>query len=93
MIRRVEGSTRPKNGTHRTRLSRNVPAVLLTVTANATTDFPDASDIGYLLHKHPDRVQTRNLPMGQTTVLYPEVSAERTTLAVLLDATDGKSPA
>ncbi len=93
LIRRVEGSTRPENGTHRTRLSRNVAAVLLTVTANATTDFPDASDIGYLLHKHPDRVQSWNLPMGATTVLYPEVSAERTTLAVLLDATDGKSPA
>ncbi|WP_232433618.1 3' terminal RNA ribose 2'-O-methyltransferase Hen1 [Rhodococcus sp. AW25M09] len=55
------------------------------MTANATTDFPDASEIGYLLHKHPDRVQTRDLPMGRTTVLYPEVSAERTTVAVLLD--------
>lgn len=75
----------PKNGTHRTRLCRNVAAVLLTVTANATTDFPDSSDIGYLLHKHPDRVQSWNLPMGATTVLYPEVSAERTTVAVLLN--------
>ncbi|OZC73066.1 3' terminal RNA ribose 2'-O-methyltransferase Hen1 [Rhodococcus sp. 06-418-5] len=64
--------------------------MLLTVTANATTDFPDASDIGYLLHKHPDRVQTRNLPMGNTTVLYPEVSATRTTVAVLAD-TDAAS--
>ncbi|WP_230594738.1 3' terminal RNA ribose 2'-O-methyltransferase Hen1 [Rhodococcoides fascians] len=63
------------------------------MTANATTDFPDTSDIGYLLHKHPDRVLSRNLPMGAATVLYPEVSAERTTLAVLLDATDDKSPA
>lgn len=60
--------------------------MLLTVTANATTDFPDASDIGYLLHKHPDRVQSWNLPMGKTTVLYPEVSATRTTVAVLVDA-------
>nr|WP_254925452.1 MULTISPECIES: 3' terminal RNA ribose 2'-O-methyltransferase Hen1 [unclassified Rhodococcus (in: high G+C Gram-positive bacteria)] len=63
------------------------------MTANATTDFPDTSDIGYLLHKHPDRVLSRNLPMGAATVLYPEVSAERTTLAVLLDATDDRSPA
>ncbi|MDV8021942.1 3' terminal RNA ribose 2'-O-methyltransferase Hen1 [Rhodococcus sp. IEGM 1330] len=55
------------------------------MTANATTDFPDASDIGYLLHKHPDRVQSWNLPMGTTTVLYPEVSAQRTTVAVLLN--------
>ncbi|WP_415973401.1 3' terminal RNA ribose 2'-O-methyltransferase Hen1 [Rhodococcus sp. 077-4] len=55
------------------------------MTANATTDFPDASDIGYLLHKHPDRVLSRNLPMGAATVLYPEVSAERSTIAVLLD--------
>ncbi len=59
--------------------------MLLTVTANATTDFPDASEIGYLLHKHPDRVQSWNLPMGTTTVLYPEVSAQRTTVAVLLN--------
>ncbi|MGV8875566.1 MAG: 3' terminal RNA ribose 2'-O-methyltransferase Hen1 [Rhodococcus sp. (in: high G+C Gram-positive bacteria)] len=56
------------------------------MTANATTDFPDASEIGYLLHKHPDRVQSWNLPMGTTTVLYPEVSAARSTVAVLLDA-------
>ncbi|MDV6264895.1 3' terminal RNA ribose 2'-O-methyltransferase Hen1 [Rhodococcoides yunnanense] len=63
------------------------------MTANATTDFPDTSDIGYLLHKHPDRVLSRNLPMGAATVLYPEVSAERTTLAILLEAADDKRPA
>ncbi|MGW0175012.1 3' terminal RNA ribose 2'-O-methyltransferase Hen1 [Rhodococcus sp. NPDC003322] len=56
-----------------------------TLTATATADFPDASDLGHLLHKHPDRVQTFELSVGTATVLYPEVSASRCTVALLLD--------
>lgn len=44
----------------------------------------DASDLGFLLHKHPDKVQTFTLPFGEATVFYPEVSAERCTAALLL---------
>lgn len=46
---------------------------------------PDASALGHLLHKHPDRVQTFSLPVGQATVFYPESTADRTTAALLLE--------
>jgi 3' terminal RNA ribose 2'-O-methyltransferase Hen1 len=55
--------------------------MLLTI---STTHQP-ATDLGYLLHKHPDRVQTFNLAFGKAHVFYPEVSDERCTAALLLD--------
>jgi 3' terminal RNA ribose 2'-O-methyltransferase Hen1 len=55
--------------------------VLLTVT---TTHRP-ATDLGFLLHKHPDRVQTFAVPFGEAHVFYPEASEERCTAALLLD--------
>lgn len=55
--------------------------MLLTIT---TTHRP-ATDLGYLLHKHPARVQSFPLSWGQAHVLYPEVSEERCTAALLLD--------
>lgn len=55
--------------------------VLLTVSLTG----PDASALGHLLHKHPDRVQTFSLPVGEATVFYPESSPERTTAALLLE--------
>jgi 3' terminal RNA ribose 2'-O-methyltransferase Hen1 len=55
--------------------------MLLTIT---TTHVP-ATDLGYLLHKHPARVQTFALSFGQAHVFYPEASSERCTVALLLD--------
>lgn len=55
--------------------------MLLTIT---TTHQP-ATNLGYLLHKHPDRFQSFGLSFGQAHVLYPEVSDTRTTAALLLD--------
>jgi len=55
--------------------------VLLTLT---TTHRP-ATDLGFLLHKHPDRVQSFSLPFGEARVFYPEATAERCTAALLLD--------
>lgn len=55
--------------------------VLLTVT---TTHQP-ATDLGYLLHKHPDRVQEFQQSFGAVTVFYPEASDERCTAALMLD--------
>jgi 3' terminal RNA ribose 2'-O-methyltransferase Hen1 len=55
--------------------------VLLTVT---TTHRP-ATDLGFLLHKHPDRVQTFDVPFGAAHVFYPEASEDRCTAALLLD--------
>lgn len=45
----------------------------------------NASDLGYLLHKHPDKVQTFNLPFGSSTVFYPEVTEDRATACLLVN--------
>jgi 3' terminal RNA ribose 2'-O-methyltransferase Hen1 len=55
--------------------------VLLTVT---TTHQP-ASDLGFLLHKHPGRARAFDVASGTAHVFYPEASAERCTAALLLE--------
>jgi 3' terminal RNA ribose 2'-O-methyltransferase Hen1 len=55
--------------------------VLLTVT---TTHRP-ATDLGYLLVKHPDKVHSFDVPTGTAYVMYPEVDDERCTAALMLD--------
>jgi len=55
--------------------------VLLTI---STTHQP-ATDLGYLLGKHPDRVQTFSITGGQANVFYPEATPERCTAAMVLD--------
>lgn len=50
-----------------------------------TTPMRPATDLGYLLHKHPARVQSFDLGFGRAHVFYPEASAERCTAALLLD--------
>ena len=55
--------------------------MLLTI---RTTHQP-ATDLGFLLHKHPDHVHTREFPFGSATVFYPEASQESCTAAVVLD--------
>jgi len=55
--------------------------VLLTITI---TRAP-ATDLGYLLHKHPDRVQAFATATGVAHVFYPEATSERCTAALLLE--------
>jgi 3' terminal RNA ribose 2'-O-methyltransferase Hen1 len=55
--------------------------VLLTIT---TTRAP-ATDLGYLLHKHPDRLQTFDTAAGAAHVFYPEATAARCTAALMLE--------
>lgn len=55
--------------------------MLLTIT---TTRAP-ATDLGYLLHKHPDRLQTFDTAVGAAHVFYPEATAGRCTAALLLE--------
>ncbi len=45
----------------------------------------DASALGFLLHKHPAKVQTFSAPVGDFHVFYPEATGERCTIAVLLE--------
>ncbi|MFE9651726.1 3' terminal RNA ribose 2'-O-methyltransferase Hen1 [Micromonospora sp. NPDC006431] len=55
--------------------------MLLTLT---TTHRP-ATDLGHLLVKHPDRVQSFDLPAGTAHVLYPEADEQRCTAALLVE--------
>ena len=55
--------------------------MLLTI---ATTHHP-ATDLGYLLHKHPGKLQSFALNFGQAHVFYPEAGEDRCTAALLLD--------
>jgi 3' terminal RNA ribose 2'-O-methyltransferase Hen1 len=58
-----------------------IGGVLLTV---STTHVP-ATDLGYLLHKHPGKAQSRPVASGQAHVFYPEANDERCTAALLLE--------
>lgn len=55
--------------------------MLLTI----TTTRPPATDLGWLLHKHPAKVQAFELPFGRAHVFYPEASEQRCTAAMLLE--------
>ena len=55
--------------------------MLLTIT---NTHAP-ATDLGYLLHKNPNRLQSFELSFGKAHVFYPEAAADRCTVAQLLD--------
>jgi 2-polyprenyl-3-methyl-5-hydroxy-6-metoxy-1,4-benzoquinol methylase len=50
-----------------------------------TTTRPPATDLGWLLHKHPSKVQTFDLAYGRAHVYYPEATDARCTVAMLLD--------
>jgi 3' terminal RNA ribose 2'-O-methyltransferase Hen1 len=50
-----------------------------------TTTHQPATDLGYLLGKHPERLQSFELAYGQAHVFYPQASAARCTACLLLD--------
>jgi 3' terminal RNA ribose 2'-O-methyltransferase Hen1 len=52
---------------------------------NISTTHPPATDLRYLLHKNPARLQSFPLSFGQAHVFYPEASPERCTATLLLD--------
>ena len=52
--------------------------MLLTITNTRTP----ATDLGYLLHKHPDKAQAFSTSYGTAHVLYPEAEAGRCTAAL-----------
>ena len=55
--------------------------MLLTITTTATP----ATDLGHLLHKHPDKAQSFEQSFGTAHVFYPEATEERCTAALLLE--------
>ncbi|HOV00737.1 MAG TPA: 3' terminal RNA ribose 2'-O-methyltransferase Hen1, partial [Dermatophilaceae bacterium] len=55
--------------------------MFLTITSTA----PDATGLGHLLHKHPERVQRFDVSVGAAMVFYPEATDERCTVALMVD--------
>ncbi len=55
--------------------------MLLTI----TYEGKNTQELGFLLHKNPERAQQFELSFGKAYVFYPEVSDARTTAALLLD--------
>lgn len=55
--------------------------MLLTI----TTTHQAASDLGYLLHKHPARFQSYDLSFGKAHVFYPDVCEGKCSACLLLD--------
>ena len=50
-----------------------------------TTDADRASDLGFLLHKHPGRAQAFEQSFGVAHVFYPEATEQRCSGALLLE--------
>jgi len=55
--------------------------MLLTI----TNERPPATDLGYLLHKSPERLHSFSLAYGKAHVFYPEATPGRCTFALLLE--------
>ena len=55
--------------------------MLLTI----STKHSPATDLGYLLHKHPDKLQGVEISDGKAHVFYPQVNEQQCTAALLLD--------
>jgi 3' terminal RNA ribose 2'-O-methyltransferase Hen1 len=56
-------------------------AMLLTI----STTYNPASDLSFMLHKHPSKVQQVEISAGVAHIFYTEVTPERCTIALLLD--------
>lgn len=50
-----------------------------------TTTHQPATDLGYLLHKHPDKLQTIDLSVGKAQIFYIQASEEICSACLLLD--------
>ncbi|MFG2262006.1 3' terminal RNA ribose 2'-O-methyltransferase Hen1 [Streptomyces sp. NPDC048720] len=58
--------------------------MFLTISTRGDAAHP-ATDLGYLLHKHPDKAQTFSTSYGTAHVFYPQADAERCTAALMLE--------
>jgi 3' terminal RNA ribose 2'-O-methyltransferase Hen1 len=52
---------------------------------NITTTHSNATDLGYLLGKHPDRWQTKELSFGLAHVFFPLAETQHCTASLLID--------
>lgn len=50
-----------------------------------TTTHQPATDLGYLLGKHPDRVQHKDLSFGRAHIFFPEATPDRCSVVLMLE--------
>ncbi|MFF4919502.1 3' terminal RNA ribose 2'-O-methyltransferase Hen1 [Kitasatospora sp. NPDC001261] len=58
--------------------------MFMSISTTGSAEDP-ATDLGFLLHKHPDKVQRFTTSHGEAHVFYPEAGDEVCTAALLLD--------
>ncbi|MGW7446712.1 3' terminal RNA ribose 2'-O-methyltransferase Hen1 [Kitasatospora sp. NPDC054795] len=58
--------------------------MFMSISTTGSAEDP-AADLGFLLHKHPDKVQRFTTSHGEAHVFYPEAGDEVCTAALLLD--------
>ncbi|MEU1509428.1 3' terminal RNA ribose 2'-O-methyltransferase Hen1 [Kitasatospora sp. NPDC005748] len=58
--------------------------MFMSISTTGTAESP-ATDLGFLLHKHPGKVQRFGTSHGEAHVFYPEAADELCTAALLLD--------
>ncbi|MEV6107721.1 3' terminal RNA ribose 2'-O-methyltransferase Hen1 [Streptomyces sp. NPDC051940] len=58
--------------------------MFLTISTTGTAAHP-ATDLGFLLHKHPAKAQSFSTAQGTAHVFYPEAAEHRCTAALLLE--------
>ncbi|MFI5528664.1 3' terminal RNA ribose 2'-O-methyltransferase Hen1 [Kitasatospora sp. NPDC051853] len=58
--------------------------MFISISTTGTAERP-ASDLGFLLHKHPDKVQQFSTSHGEAHVFYPEAGEQSCTAVMLLD--------
>ena len=49
------------------------------------TDYRPATDLGFLLHKHPGRMHVAEMPFGTARLLFTEASDEACAVAVIVE--------
>ncbi len=50
-----------------------------------STTYQPARDLSFLLHKHPDKLQSVELSNGHAHIFYPDATDDKCTVALLLD--------
>ena len=50
--------------------------MIVTISTGAS-ELGSATDLGFLLHKHPDKLQSFELSVGTAYVCYPDATPER----------------
>src|SRR6201998_3575343 len=61
------------------------PHIISNMLLTVSTTHRPATDLGYLLHKNPARVQTEELSFGKAHVFYPDANESCCTAAILLE--------